>query len=215
LNEPKKPIFELQRVFPPGNHRRVLQIRFLMASQALAAIFRVVGLLPRTPATAESKNYLMMLSIGAANEAAIAFLEADRGGALDELLKSDWIEMQEIVARLRQECDEHIPGSLRKQVLLVARNTMGFHWDPKIVKRSLDRLREAEVAVWDGGESKQIADTAFPLISAIIHDSLRAAIGGAEEDVDAMMSRIVSMQADCYNLAHGLYTVALKNAGVK
>ncbi|HVR99549.1 MAG TPA: hypothetical protein VMW27_23195, partial [Thermoanaerobaculia bacterium] len=125
LSEPKKPMFELQRVFPPGNHRRVLQIRFLMASQALAAIFRVVDLLPRTPATAESKNYLMMLSIGAANEAAIAFLEADRGGALDELLNSGWIEMQEIVARLRQECDEHIPSSLRKQILLVARNTMG------------------------------------------------------------------------------------------
>jgi len=30
-----------------------------------------------------------------------------------------------------------------------------------------------------------------------------------------MMSRIVSMQADCYNLAQGLYTVALKNTGVK
>jgi hypothetical protein len=211
----KKPMFELQRVSPSGNHRRVLQIRFLMASQALAAIFRTVSLLPPTPATAESKNYLMMLSIGAANEAAIAFLEADRGGALDELLKSGWTEMQETVARLRQECNEHVPGSLRKQILLVARNTMGFHWDPKIVKRSLDRLREADVAVWAGGENEQIADTAFPLVSAIIHDSLRAAIGGTEEDVEAMMSRTVSMQADCYHLAHGLYAVALKNAGVQ
>ena len=215
MSKSKKPMFELQRVFPPENHRRVLQIRFLMASQALAAIFRVVPLLPRTSATAESKNYLMMFSIGAANEAAIAFLEADRGGALDELLNSGWVEMQEAVARLRQECDEHIPASLRKKILLVARNTMGFHWDPKIVKRSLDRLREADVAVWAGGENEQIADTAFPLVSAIIHDSLEAAIGGTKEDVDAMLSRIVAMQADCYNLAHGLYTVALKNAGVK
>lgn len=186
-----------------------------MASQALVAIFRVGQLLPPTPATAESKSYLMMLSIGAANEAASAFLEADRSGAFDELLRSCLNEMEEAVARLRQECDEHAKGSLRKQILLVLRNTMGFHWDAKTVKRSLERLREADVAVWAGGESGNVADTAFPLVSAIIDDSLNAAIGGTEKGVEAMMSRIVSMQADCYNLAHALYAVALKNAGVE
>jgi hypothetical protein len=155
----------------------------------------------------------MVLSIGAANEAAIAFLEADKGGALDEMLKSGWPEMRDIIDRLRQECDEHNPTSLRKKILLVVRNTLGFHWDTKVVEGSLHRLRDANVAVWAGGENEQIADTAFPLVSAIIHDSLKARIG-FEAGVDAMMAKIVVMQADCYNLAHGLYTTALKQSGI-
>ena len=176
-------------------------------------MFRTVSLLPNTPATRESKNYLMVLSIGAANEAAIAFLEADKGGALDEILKSGWPEMRDIIDRLRKECDEHVPDSLRKKILLVARNTLGFHWDTKVVKGSLHRLRDGDVAVWAGGENEQIADTAFPLVSAIIHDSLKAWIG-SEAEVDSMMAKIVAMQADCYNLAHGLYAVALRNSGI-
>lgn len=195
MKSTKIPRFDLGNVFPSDEPQRVYQMRFLMACQALAAIARLLDLLPNTPATRESKNYLMALSIGAANEASIAFLEADAEGAFTEVIDAGWQEMVDRIERLRVDCDDKQPNSLRKRILLVARNTMGFHWDPKTVRKSLARLKDAEVAVWAGGEDQTVASTALPIVSAIIHDALEHWVGSKVE-LDTLMKDIASLQGD-------------------
>jgi hypothetical protein len=207
-------MFELQKVFPANEPVRVLQVRFLIASQGLAAIGRLLRHLPSSPANSESKNYLMAFYLGTAYEAAAAFEEAESGGAFQEILDSGWAEMAQKVARLRVDCDERNPQSRRKRLLVFARNTLSFHWDQKIVARSLERLREADVAAWAGGEDETVADTAFPLIPAIIHDALET-WAGSKQAFEDLTKDVVRLGGDLFDLAHGVYATALKTAGVQ
>lgn len=211
---PVPPMFELQKVFPADEPVRVLQVRFLIASQGLAAIGRLLQHLPASPANSESKNYLMALYFGTAYEAAAAFEAADSGGAFQEVLDAGWAEMAQKVARLRLDCDERNPQSLRKRLLVFARNTLSFHWDQKIVARSLKNLREANVAAWAGGEDETVADTAFPLISALIHDALET-WAGSKQAFEELTKEVVGLGGDLFDLAHGVYATALKKAEVQ
>ena len=122
--------------------------------------------------------------------------------------------MSDRIDRLRLECDERNPSSIRKRLLVFARNTLSFHWDPKIVARSLRTLEDADVAVWAGGEAESIEDTAFPLISAVIHDALEQR-AGSKQALNALMLDAVSLGGDLFDLAHGVYATALKAAGVQ
>ena len=56
MNGIKIPMFDLGKVFPSDEPKRVQQIRFLVACQVIAAIARLLHLLPNTSATRESKN---------------------------------------------------------------------------------------------------------------------------------------------------------------
>jgi hypothetical protein len=71
--EPSAPEFRIDEVFPADRPERVAIVRLLVATQSLVSLRRLLGgLLPNTPAYRETEHYLMLFSLGLANEAASA-----------------------------------------------------------------------------------------------------------------------------------------------
>lgn len=207
------PDFKISEVFPARDPIRVAQVRLMIASQALAAFGRILKHLPRGAGSTESEFYLFTMSIGAANEAAMAFRDADNAGALDELLASGWEEISEAVERLRKEADKDNENSLWKRLIVVARNTVAFHWDPKIIGRSLEQLSSERLPVWSGGDDESVARTAFPIVARLVMKALETRAGSRRE-LNSLVSRLADFQADLFDVATAVYSRALLEAHV-
>ena len=130
----KAPEFRVDEVFPANRPERVAIVRLLVATQSLISFGRLLGdLLPDTPAYRETEHYIMLLSLGLANEAASAFVAAKHMGAFDEFTKVGWDEMNERFSRLLKECDRDDPASLRSKLVAFGRNLV-FHWNKDDIK---------------------------------------------------------------------------------
>lgn len=213
MSHAASPTFDPGSAFPHVDRISVLAIRFLVASQSLAAIARLPAQLPRDRASDESRCYLMVLSIGAANETAIAFQEADAVGVFAELDATSWKDPKARLARLRGDVNHNDPTSLRELLIRTTRNKIGFHWDADFVMESLRELAGSAVPAWDGGKSHSVADTTIPLVSALITRSLER-IAGSKRDLDALITRIAQFQGDCFHVAHSAFALSLKRAGI-
>ena len=207
------PEFDPAAVFPTDDCRNVLLVRFLVASQSLAAIARLPRLLPDGYALEESRLFLMVLSVGAANEAALAFQQADKAGAFQELDKTKWVEPKEPLARLRVDANHKADDSLRSKIIRTTRNTLGFHWDPAVIKGSLEALGGHMVPAWLGDGGEAVADNAIPLVSVVILDALKRG-AGSKEELDRLIAEVARFQGDCFHVAHAAFTLALRRSGV-
>ncbi len=213
MSSPASPTFDPGAVFPAGEAKSVLAIRFLVASQSLAVIARLPAQLSTDPVSEESKRFLMVLSIGAANEAAIAFQEADAVGVFADLDASTWQDPKARLARLRVDANHKDPTSLRELLIRTTRNKIGFHWDVEYVKGALGDLAGTIGPVWQGATQGTVADTSIPLVSAVIDKSLKS-IAGSESQLKTLISRIAQFQGDCFHVAHAVFTLSLKRAGI-
>lgn len=206
----KEPTCRVGDVFPADDARLVAQARFIVASQALVALARVLGAGLDGPTKQEVFYYLLLYSIGAANEASIAFQEADQFGAFGEVEASDWAEMHERLARLRRDCDHKNPESLRERLIRMPRNKVGFHWDSKILGAALANVATREIPAFEAGSTPSIADTALPLTSTVIGGALEILLGSADEP--SLAAELASYQGDIFHLSHAVYSLALSRA---
>lgn len=209
----KVPEFDVGTTFPHGDTKSVLAIRFLVASQSLASIARILGQLGNDPGSEESKQFLMVLSIGTANEAAIAFQEADAAGVFADLDASAWKEQKDRLARLRVDANHKDTTSLRELLIRTTRNKIGFHWDKDYVTDSLKELASARGPVWEGASGGSVGQTPIPLVRAVVTKSLER-IAGSKKDLDTLIVRIAQFQGNCFHVAHAMFTLQLKKAGV-
>jgi hypothetical protein len=202
------PAFEVGKVFPADDPRSVFLVRFLLASQCLAAIARLPEELPDTPAFDESSHYLMLLALGATHEAAIAFYGANENGLFDPLKNIDDEEMNKRLARLIKEANRKDPESLQSKLVTHGRHKFGFHWDPEEIQKSLTAISGLVVPAWSGGEDQTVKATAIPLAQEVTLKGMEMR-AGSKENLAELISRVAQFQGDLFHVAHAAYTVAL------
>ncbi|HWN10383.1 MAG TPA: hypothetical protein VNO50_14140 [Pyrinomonadaceae bacterium] len=211
------PSFEIGKAFPSNDPKSVSLIRFLLASQCLAAIARLPEVVPDTPAYEESRHYLMLLALGAAHEAGNAFAGAYKHGVFDRLKAVDDEEMNERLKLLVRETDRDNPKSLQSKLVTHGRNKFAFHWDMKEVKKSLSKLSGATLPAWSGGEDETVMSTAIPIVERLTLKSMELRAGSVKK-LNGLMEQVARFQGALFHVAHGAYTVALadnrKAAGV-
>jgi len=203
------PTFQVGKAFPEGDDKRVSLVRFLLASQSLAAIGRLLGIVPETSAFTESKRYLMLLSLGAAHEAANAFGGAYTRGVFADLQSLGWEEMDERLARLVKECDRKNPDSLQCKLVTHGRNKFSFHWDMEEVQKSLAQLSSAILPAWSGGDDESSLTTAIPITEVITQKGLEIK-AGSREQLRGLMSQAGKLQGDLFHVAHAAYITAIR-----
>jgi hypothetical protein len=205
------PTFRVGDAFPPGDHKRVSLVRFLVAAQSLSAITRVIPVLPEADAYRESKHYLMLFSLGAAYEAANAFwgaLQHDLFAPLSSLTLDEIIlaEIGASISRLTVDCDPICPDSLRSKLVRRVRNNFSFHWDMGRVRRSLAEVEDEIVPAWAGG-SNFIAN-ALPIVERVTLKGLEI-LAGSEGELWDLMERVPLFTMDLVRVAEAAYAEAL------
>lgn len=205
----KAPEFRVDEVFPADDPKCVAVVRLLVATQSLISLGRLLGdLLPKTPAYRETKHYLMLLSLGLANEAASAFLAAQHAGAFEDFAQVGWKEMDERFERLVKECNRDDPASLRSKLVAYGRNLV-FHWNKDEIKKALAAVGDLTLPAWSGGEDETPVTMAIPLAEAVSITALGLHVGNKEE-LSRIMAQVGSFQGDLLHFAQAVYTTMLR-----
>ncbi|MFL6235841.1 MAG: hypothetical protein ACJ76N_22110 [Thermoanaerobaculia bacterium] len=208
-NTVEVPTFRVGDVFPSGDDKRVSLVRFLTGAHSLAAMARILPVLPKSPAYRETKNYLMLLSLGAAHEAANAFWGAYQHGVFAALSSLGWSEIDECISRLIVDCDRQRPDSLQSRLVSHSRNKFSFHWDMEEVQKSLSQVADEVLPAWTGGEDETFMTVALPIVERVTLKGLEIK-AGSEHDLQELMGRVARFQGDLFRVAEAAYNVALK-----
>ena len=203
------PTFRVGDAFPAGDDKRVALMRFLIAARSLVAIGRILPTLPESPGNRESKTYLMLLSLGAAHEAANAFWGAYKHDVFATLTSLGWIEIDECISRLAVECDRSCPDSLQSKIVTHSRHKFSFHWDMEEVQSSLSQLADEILPAWAGGEDKTSESIALPIIERVTLKGLEIK-AGSEQELQELIGQVARFQGDLFRVAEAAYNITLK-----
>src|SRR5438132_9541717 len=157
--------FRVGEVFPETEANTAL-VKLWVASRHVLALKR--ALLADFPPAVRHEQFLhVFLSIAAAlKEAADAFRAADELQCFASLPS----ELAAHLSVAREECDESVANSLAKRFLVRFRNTVGSHFDAKLLARSLRELRGETLELRLGGTT--FFDSTYPLETRLIEKIL-------------------------------------------
>jgi hypothetical protein len=203
------PTFRVGDAFPAGDDKRVSLVRFLVAARSLVAMGRVLPALPKSPGNRESKTYLMLLSLGAAHEAANAFWGAYQHDVFATLTSLGWTEIDECISRLVGDCDRSRPDSLQSKIVTHGRHKFAFHWDMEEIQNSLSQLADEVLPAWAGGKDESSESIALPIIERVTLKGLESK-AGSEQELQELMGRVARFQGDLFRVAEAAYNIALK-----
>lgn len=201
--------FRIGDVFPSDQRDRVRLAQLIVTGRVLLSVVKAYRLLDKNyEPEAEARAHLMLLSFGAALEAAKAFAYADEEGCLTEF--EGWLEawpsgpeledVRQCLKRLRVNCDRNNPDSLRCRLLQAARNQASFHWDPERIGPALNALEDETVAAILLSDQRNSAHSSVPLaerVSLAMLDGLAVA-GGSRPGLETELSQL---QGDLFRVA--------------
>lgn len=205
----KTPEFCVGRLFPADDPKRTAAVRLVVAAQGLISLSRLLGpTLPDTKAYRETKHYIMLLSLGLANESAAGFEAARHKGVFDEVHPFPNEDTNARFGRLVEECDRNNPQSLRSRLVAFGRNKLAFHWDEKVIRKALKELATYNLPAWAGAEDETYVTTALPIAEAVTITALGLHVGD-KEALNRIMQEVATFQGDLLHVSHALYTSLL------
>jgi hypothetical protein len=221
--------FRIGDVFPADDPAKIALVQFLVAAQSLLAVGKLDLLLPAEDAVlSDARRLLLIMTIGLLRETEEAVKAVEDQGWLKRLeqeLKGQDAQVQEDlskrIGRLRSELAIVNDESLLRRFLLRARNKVSFHWDKKEIKNALaasagqDASALVALATSIGeGKAPRAAQMIIPLANSVLFVILEKIAGSAERLVE-LGSVLAQIQGDVFHVAHALYGIALRDAGIE
>jgi hypothetical protein len=195
--------FRVGEVFPDTEANTAL-MKLWVASRHVLALERAL-LANNAPAAVEHEQFLhIFLAIAATlKEAADAFRTADDLHCFTALP----FELSSHLTVAREQCDESLTSSLAKRFLVRFRNTVGSHFDAKLLARGLRELRGETLELRRGGTT--FFDSTYPLETRLIEKILEIH-GVTMEQASQEFPRIPALGHSLRKLADAAVNIAVE-----
>jgi hypothetical protein len=192
-------------------------VQFLVAVRPVVAIGRSVSRIPEgSPCTAEDFNVALVLSLGAAKEAADAFSEADRHGdftaafstsVLSKMSPESAEQVIRAYERLQRDCSK-APGSLLKTVVSPMRDYVGFHWGRGEIADQLAALRDERYSFYQACSASSI-ETPFPFLTDLMERLRKAVMPDSSAECQ---QRLAQMYLDLSLVSSHVFSVRVRKS---
>jgi hypothetical protein len=206
------PPFRVGDVFP-ANQKTAALVRFLVATQPLVSVSRLLTAKNAGPELDRVDGEQMLLATTAdAKEAMDAFRDADAKGCLASVEANATDEVRKRLRRLRRHCDKTSKRSLYTLMIEPARNSAGGHWNRQRVLEELEIVKDEKVAVWIGDKTDGSASTGFNPLAHGLALRMSGIFNVSRQKQLRRVKLLSKLQGDLYHVASTAYTLALREA---